>query len=105
MSSNCEKPTVLLAATKVDSPEDILSEEEENRILKNSMDLLNTKSKKFLLFDEVFHTSASPAFTGENNKIRSFGSLRKLLCSLSEFSTSDKNFFVPYNWEKFGMSG
>ena len=47
MSSNCEKPTVLLAATKVDSPEDILSEEEENRILKNSMDLLNTKSKKF----------------------------------------------------------
>ena len=103
--SNCERPTILLVATKVDSPEQILSKDEEKSILENSMELLTNKEKSFLLFDEIFHTSASPSsHTSENNKIRSFGSIRKLLCSLSELSTSAKGFFVPHNWEIFGKS-
>ena len=101
--SNCERPTILLVATKVDSLEQILSKDEEKIILKNSMDLLTNKNRSFLLFDEIFQTSASPsAHTGENNKIRSFGSIRKLLCRLSELSTSHNGFFVPHTWEKFG---
>ena len=95
--SNCERPTILLVATKVDSPEQILSADEEKSILKNSMDLLNKKAKVFLLFDNVCHTSASASSNIEN-----IDNIRKLLCSLSERSTSIKGFFVPHNWEIFG---
>ena len=100
--SNCERPTILLISTKVDSPEQILSSEEEKSILKNSMDFLNSKAKDFLLFNEVIQTSSSPSSHTLKNKTRSFGSIRKLLCSLSELSTSHKSFFVPHNWELLG---
>ena len=68
------------------------------------MDLLKNKADTFFLFDEVFQTSASPSSNSveQNNKIRSFGSIRKLLCSLSELSTTERGFFVPHRWEKFG---
>ena len=69
----------------------------------NSMDALKIKEKHFLFLNEVLHTSAKPSSTTEKNKkIMTFGNIRKLLCSLTELSSSNKGFFVPYNWEKFG---
>ena len=79
----------------------LLSMDEEENILRCAASLVNTKGKNVFLIDEVLHTSASPK-ENQNNRIRSFDSLKKILCSLSNIGSSERGFYVPYNWEQFG---
>ena len=100
----CDSPIIIPICTKVDTKEDILSEEVIREILSCCKKVIHEKigkKRKVILFNEVIQFTSKANFEELDDKRKNSRYLRDLLAALCDFYFQEQ-FLIPNSWNKIG---
>ena len=100
----CNSPIIVPICTKVDTKEDILSEDVIGEILSCCKKVIHEKTekkRKVILFNEVIHFTSKANFEELGDKRKNSKYLRDLLAALCDFYFQEQ-FLIPNSWNKIG---